>query len=248
MVISGEPLLNITPLQKSAKGVMVTQFDKDYVEELGLVKLDLLCLRTLSAVEDSIELIRERDSSFDYDAIPYDDKPTYEMLNRGETIGVFQLESPAQRALQTRLQADNIEDIVASVALIRPGPIEGNMVEPYIARRLGKESVSFLHPKLKPILEKTYGVVLFQEQVIQIATAIAGFTPGESDRLRRVMTHKRSRKDMEEIGKEFIRRAVENGVEEEVASTIFSYIQGYAGYGFCEAHSAAFADTAYKTA
>lgn len=248
MIISGEPLLNITPLQKSAKGVMVTQFDKDYVEELGLIKLDLLCLRTLSAVEDSIDLIREKDSSFNYDAIPHGDKPTYEMLNKGETIGVFQLESPAQRALQTRLQADNIEDIVASVALIRPGPIEGNMVEPYIARRLGKDTVSFLHPKLKPILEKTYGVVLFQEQVIQIATAIAGFTPGESDRLRRVMTHKRSRKDMNDIGKEFVKRAVGNGVEEEIASTIFSYIQGYAGYGFCEAHSAAFADIAYKTA
>lgn len=248
VVISGEPLLHITPLQKSAKGVMVTQFDKDYVEELGLVKLDLLCLRTLAAVEDSIDLIRERDASFNYDAIPHGDKPTYEMLNQGETIGVFQLESPAQRALQSRLQADNIEDIVASVALIRPGPIEGNMVEPYVARRLGQESVSYLHPKLKPILEKTYGVVLFQEQVIQIATVIAGFTPGESDRLRRVMTHKRSRKDMDDIGKEFIARAVENGVEEEVASTIFSYIQGYAGYGFCEAHSAAFADTAYKTA
>lgn len=248
VVISGEPLLNITPLQKSAKGVMITQFDKDYVEELGLIKLDLLCLRTLSAVEDSIELIREKDSSFDYDEIPLSDKPTYEMLNKGETIGVFQLESPAQRALQTRLQADHFEDIVASVALIRPGPIEGNMVEPYIARRSGNEPVTFLHPKLKPILEKTYGVVLFQEQVIQIATAIAGFTPGESDRLRRVMTHKRSRKDMEAIGREFIERAVANGVDEEVASTIFSYIQGYAGYGFCEAHAAAFADTAYKTA
>lgn len=248
ILISSEPLVNLTPVQKSAKGVMITQFDKDYVEELGLVKLDLLCLRTLAAVEDSVELIREQNSSFDYDRIPHGDRPTYEMLNRGETIGVFQLESPAQRALQTRLEADNIEDIVASVALIRPGPIEGNMVEPFIARRQGKEPVTYLHPKLRPILEKTYGVVLFQEQVIQIATAIAGFTPGESDRLRKVMTHKRSRKDMETIGREFIERSVKKGIDEEVATTIFSYIQGYAGYGFCEAHSAAFADTAYKTA
>lgn len=248
ILISSEPLVSLTPLQKSAKGVKITQFDKDYVEELGLVKLDLLCLRTLAAVEDSVELIREQTPSFDYDRIPHGDKPTYEMLNKGETIGVFQLESPAQRALQSRLEADNIEDIVASVALIRPGPIEGNMVEPFIARRQGNEPVTYLHPKLKPILEKTYGVVLFQEQVIQIATAIAGFTPGESDRLRKVMTHKRSRKDMEAIGREFIQRSVKMGIDEEVATTIFSYIQGYAGYGFCEAHSAAFADTAYKTA
>lgn len=253
VVISGEPLTNVTPLQMAAKGVVVTQFDKDDIEDLGLVKLDLLSLRTLSAVEDAVSAVnrntrRDGGAGLDYSNIPLDDKETYALLRSGETIGAFQLESPAQRALQSRLGADNIEDVVASVALIRPGPIEGNMVEPFVRRRTGLERVTYLHPKLKPILEKTYGVVLYQEQVIEIATAVAGFTPGEADKLRRVMTHARRRQDMEQIGREFVRKAVERGVSLDVAETIFSYIVGYAGYGFCEAHAAAFGDTAYRTA
>ncbi|HPU75030.1 MAG TPA: hypothetical protein PLG65_02565, partial [Bacillota bacterium] len=188
------------------------------------------------------------DPGFDFDRIPHGDRATYEMLNAGATIGVFQLESPAQRALQTRLGADSFEDIVASVALIRPGPIQGNMVEPFIARRRGEEEVTYIDPRLAPILDKTYGVVLYQEQVIQIATTIAGFTPGEADRLRKVMTHFRSMREMEEIGRDFVAKAVAGGTDPKVAETVFSYIVGYAGYGFCEAHAAAFADTAYRTA
>ena len=252
LIICKEPLTTVTPLQPAAKGVLITQFDKDDVEDLGLIKLDLLSLRTLSAVEDTVESINLSTSktgapSFCYEAIPLDDTATYQRLNSGKTIGAFQLESPAQRALQARLAADNMEDIIASVALIRPGPIQGNMVEPFIARRHGQEKPTYVHPALEPILAKTYGVVLYQEQVIQIATTIAGFTPGESDRLRRVMTHFRSQKEMDAIGEEFIAKAIANGVEPEVAKTIFSYIVGYAGYGFCEAHAAAFGDTAYKT-
>ncbi len=243
LVICREPLTNVTPLQRSAKGVVICQFDKEYVEDLGMVKLDLLSLKTLSVVEDAAKATR-----LDYETIPLDDEDTYRMINRGETVGVFQLESPAQRALQARLGARTLEDIVASVALIRPGPIKGNMVEPFIARRKGEEPITYLHPKLKPILEKTYGVVLFQEQVIEIATAIAGFSPGEADRLRRVMTHARSHADMAEIGEVFVAKARRRGVSREVAETIFSYITGYASYGFCEAHAAAFGTTAYKTA
>jgi error-prone DNA polymerase len=248
IVISRRPLPEICPLQKAAKGIVVTQYDKDFVEDLGLIKLDLLSLRTMAAIEDSAITIRETNSNFAYDSIPLDDQATFAMINKGETVGVFQLESPAQRALQGRLQASAMEDIIASVALIRPGPIKGNMVEPFIARRQGHEPVTYLHPKLKPILEKTFGVVLYQEQVIEIATAIAGFTPGEADRLRRVMTHARSHREMTEIGAYFIEKAVSNGVSSEIAETIFSYIMGYASYGFCEAHAAAFATTAYKTA
>jgi error-prone DNA polymerase len=244
LVIAREPLLHVTPLQQAAKGVAVAQFDKEYVEDLGLVKLDLLSLRTLSAVEDALQVL----PSVDYDNLQPDDAETYAMLRTGETIGVFQLESPAQRALQARLGADRFEDIVASVAIIRPGPIQGNMVEPFLARRQGKEEVTYLHPKLRPILEKTYGVVLFQEQVIEIATAVAGFTPGEADELRRVMTKARHKEDMIAIGRRFVEKAVEGGIDPAVADTIFSYIQGYASYGFCEAHAAAFANTAYKTA
>lgn len=248
LVISRDPLTAVTPLQITAKGVVVCQFDKEYVENLGLVKLDLLSLRTLSAVDDAVRVINRETTRLDYEYLTPDDRGTYEMLNAGETIGVFQLESPAQRALQSRLESSHFEDIVASVAIIRPGPIKGNMVEPFIARRQGKEEVAYLHPKLKPILEKTYGVVLFQEQVIEIATAVAGFTPGEADQLRRVMTHARNRKDMEDIGREFVRKAMARGVTQEVSETIFSYIAGYASYGFCEAHATAFANIAYKTA
>ncbi|HWJ02193.1 MAG TPA: OB-fold nucleic acid binding domain-containing protein, partial [Verrucomicrobiae bacterium] len=147
----------------------------------------------------------------------------------------------------SRLGASELEDIVASVALIRPGPIKGNMVEPFINRRQGLEPVTYLHPKLESILAKTYGVVLFQEQVLEIAQEIAGFSPGEADRLRRVMSHARSRQDMEKIGQDFVAKSVENGVEQGVAETIFSYMAGYASYGFCEAHAAAFATTAFKT-
>ncbi|MBU7006802.1 DNA polymerase III subunit alpha [Phosphitispora fastidiosa] len=248
IVVSRCPLSDVTPLQEAAKGIVVTQYDKEFIEDIGLVKLDLLSLRTMSAIEDTTLTIRETGSSFDYETIPLDDKATFAMLNKGETVGVFQLESPAQRALQSRLGASEMEDIIASVAIIRPGPIKGNMVEPFIARRQGKEPVTYLHPKLEPILKKTYGVVLYQEQVIEIATAIAGFTPGEADRLRRVMTHARSHREMAGIGADFIKKAAANGVSTEVAETIFSYITGYASYGFCEAHAAAFATTAYKTA
>ena len=242
VVASRVPLVRLTPLQMAARGVVITQFDKDDVEEIGLIKLDLLSLRMLAAVEDSVSL-----SGVDYQRIPLEDSATYEMLNAGETIGAFQLESPAQRALQGRLGASTIEDIVASVALIRPGPVQGNMVEPFVARRRGLEEVTYAHPGLEKILKKTYGVVLYQEQVIEIATAIAGFTPGESDRLRKVMTHYRSRAEMDEIGREFVKKAMEHGTSREVAETVLSYIVAYAGYGFCEAHAAAFADTAYKT-
>ncbi len=248
LVVSRVPLENITPLQPSAKGVLITQFDKEGVEDLGLLKLDLLSLRTLSVVEDTMKSINCQQPHLSYESIPDGDPATYRLLNSGNTIGTFQLESPAQRALQAKLGARNLEDLVASVALIRPGPIKGNMVGPFIARRQGKEPVTFAHPKLKPILEKTYGVILFQEQVIEIATTLAGFTPGEADRLRRVMTHGRSSREMEEIGEIFVQKAVENGVEEETARKIFSSLSSYASYGFCEAHAAAFADIAYKTA
>ena len=248
LVISESPLEEVTPLQWSAKGQMICQFDKEGVEDLGLVKLDLLSLRMLSAVDDATSDISGGRGDFDYDDIPLDDDATYAMLRRGETLGVFQLESPAQRALQARLGAENLEDVIASVALIRPGPIKGNMVDPYISRRHGEEEVDYIHPGLKPILEKTYGVVLFQEQVIEIAVAIAGFTPGEADRLRRVMSRSHPGEEMEGLGRLFVERARDRGVDEDVAETVYSYIRGYASYGFCEAHAAAFGDTAYRSA
>lgn len=248
LVISRLPLTRITPLQRAAKGVVVTQLDKEAAELLGLVKLDLLSLRMMSALDDTIRALSREKTGFREERIPEEDRETFQMINRGDTIGVFQLESPAQRALQKRLGASRQEDLVASLALIRPGPIKGDMVEPFIRRKQGLEEVTYLHPKLEPILKKTRGVVLFQEQVIEIAMAVAGFTPGEADRLRRVMSHSRSRQEMEELGRFFVAKAQEQGVTKSVAEQIFNYIRGYASYGFCEAHAAAFAATSYKSA
>lgn len=247
VVISKEPLTMVSPRQMSPKGVEILQFDKRDVEDLGLVKLDLLSLRTFSAVEIASQAI-SRGKTFDYDQIPLHDGDTFQRLQRGDSIGVFQLESPAQRSLAGRLEPSTWEDIVASLALIRPGPIKGNMVDPFIERRRGRESVTYLHPSLEPILSKTYGVVLFQEQVIAIASTLAGFTPGEADMLRRVMTHARSTVEMEGLGQRFREKAVERGVSQEVAEQVFQQIVGYASYGFNEAHAAAFAETAYRTA
>lgn len=248
LVISRHPITHLSPVQYSAKGITIIQFDKDDVEDLGLVKIDLLSLRTLGAVEDSLNYMKKAGKKLDYDRLPLDDAQTYRRLRASDTVGVFQLESPAQRALQARLGADNIEDIVASVALIRPGPIKGNMVEPYVRRRRGLEPITYLEPRLEPILKKTYGVILFQEQVIEIASTIAGFTPGEADKLRRVMTHMRSGEEMENLGRLFVEKAVRSGVDEVTAEAIFQCMRGYASYGFCEAHARAFGTTAYKTA
>lgn len=248
LVLAGVPLVRVTPLMRAAKGVVITPFDKDDVEDLGLFKLDLLSLRALSAVEDTVQIIKKEAPAFDDDRLPLDDGATYAMLQRGETVGVFQLESPAQRALQPRLRASGIEDVIASVALIRPGPVKGNMVEPYLARRHGREPVSYPHPALEPVLKKTYGVLLFQEQVIALAAAVAGFSYGEADQLRRALGKSRTAREVQDLGEAFVRRAVARGVEESVARRVFAWVEGYAGYGFCEAHAAAFGLTAYKTA
>ncbi|MGI6037289.1 MAG: DNA polymerase III subunit alpha [Limnochordia bacterium] len=248
LIIGDLPLMELTPLQMSAKGVKITQYDKDDCEALGFIKLDLLSLRTLSAIEDTVQAIKLREEKFDYSQIPMDDSQTFQMIREGETVGVFQLESPAQRSLQTRLGADGLEDIIASVALIRPGPIKADMVEPFVARRHGEEKVDYLHPLLEPILAKTYGVVLFQEQVIEIAIEVAGFTPGEADHLRKIMGKLRTKGELDNLRELFITKARQRGLTTTRAAEIFEYIAAYAGYGFCEAHAASFANLAYKTA
>ena len=248
VVVSRDPLSWVSPRERSAKGIQVVPFDKRDVEDLGLLKLDLLSLRTFTAVEIATQKIAEVHPDFSYDTIALTDDKTYARLQAGEGIGVFQLESPAQRSLALRLQPDRWEDIVASLALIRPGPIKGNMVDPFIARRRGEEPITYLHPLLVPILSKTFGVVLFQEQVIAIATTLAGFSAGEADSLRRLMTHARSPSEMEKMGETFRSRAVARGISKEVADEVFRQLLGYASYGFNEAHAAAFAETAYRTA
>ena len=248
LCITPGPVTDLMPVQRSAKGIVVGQFDKRDLEALGLLKLDLLSLRTLGAVDDALRITGKSGRPVDYERIPEDDRATFARLRRGDTVGVFQLESAAQMALQTRLGADRLEDVIASVALIRPGPIKGNMVDPFVQRRLGREEVTYPHPGLEAVLKRTYGVVVYQEQVISIAVELAGFAPGEADRLRRVMSHARSPRDMEELGRLFCDRAVARGVDSAVAANIFACLQGYASYGFPEAHAVAFGMTAYRTA
>ncbi|MBC7288424.1 MAG: DNA polymerase III subunit alpha [Armatimonadetes bacterium] len=243
LVISARPLTEISPLQMAAKGIRIIGFDKEDVEDLGLFKLDLLALRMLGAVDDAVRI-----TGVDYEGLPTDDQETFKMLSRGETVGAFQLESPAQRSLHQRLRPKDYEDIIASVALIRPGPVQANMVGPFVARRRGEEPVIFTDPRIERILGKTYGVVLFQEQVIELAIEIAGFSPGEADELRRLMTHHRDRKGIEKVAQDFVDRALANGASREVAQMAFNAIKAFAGYGFCEGHAAAFGGIGYRTA
>ncbi|MCB9367514.1 MAG: DNA polymerase III subunit alpha [Calditrichaeota bacterium] len=248
VMITGAPVQGITPLLRAANGMLISHYDKDGVEDLGLVKFDLLSLPTLGVVEDTAVMVRRHSPKFEYDQIPLDDEETFELLRSGETTGGFQNESPAQQSLAPRLQARTIEDVIAAVALIRPGPLKGEMIEPFVRRRNGTEPVASIHPVIDKILEHTYGVVLYQEQVISIAVELAGFTPGQADVLRRTISHNRSYEKMAELGEQFVKQAIERGVEPELAEKVFTWIQGYAGYGFCEAHAASFGDTSYKTA
>ncbi|HHW10705.1 MAG TPA: DNA polymerase III subunit alpha [Firmicutes bacterium] len=260
VVVCRHPIHLVSPQQMAAKGIPVIQFDKDDSEYLGLLKLDLLSLRTLSAVRDTLDSLNSPDSAVAKPAtpkpaaptepadIPRNDPETLAMIDAADTVGIFQLESPAQRALQSMLNIDRMEDIVAGISLIRPGPIRGGMVAPYVRRRQGLEQASYPDPRLKPILDRTYGVVLYQEQVLQIAVAIGGFTPGEADKLRRAMSSARSEAEMQKVIDLFISKAVANGCHEDVARRIGASLAAYSGYGFCQGHAEAFAVTAYRTA
>jgi error-prone DNA polymerase len=249
MIITGSPLVDLVPLERATMpGRVVIQFNKDDVEDLGLIKIDLLGLRTLSLIEEALELIKaHRGIELDLENNPLDDPAVFDMLCRADTIGAFQVESRAQAQTLPRMRPRQFEDIVVEIALIRPGPIQGNMVHPFLCRRQGLEKVKYLHPKLKPILEETLGVVVFQEQVIRIAMAIAGFSPGEADGLRRAMSRHRSASEMDKLRERFMEGASGNGVDEDIAEEIFRQLAGFASYGFCKSHAAAFAKTAYDT-
>jgi len=250
MVISSCPLPDIVPLEKATMpGRIVCQWDKDSVADAGLIKVDLLGLRMLSLIHEACGLVEEHhNTKLDLDKLPLDDERVYDMICQGDTVGIFQVESRAQMQTLPQTKPRSIEDLTIEAALIRPGPLQGNMVHPYIRRRKGLEKVTYLHPKLKPILEDTLGVLLFQEQVIQVATAIANFTPGEADSLRRAMSRKRSRDAINEMRQNFIDGAKKNGVETTLASRIFEALEGFAEYGFCRSHAAGFALLCYQSA
>jgi DNA polymerase III subunit alpha len=251
VVIAPSELTDFMPLYCEAGGVHpVTQFDKDDVEAVGLVKFDFLGLRTLTIIDWAVSIVN-RDRSvrgempIDISTLPMDDPATYDLLRRCQTTAVFQFESRGMKDLIRRLKPDRFEDIVALEALFRPGPM--HMVDDFIARKHGKAKVDYLHPKLEPILKPTYGVILYQEQVMQIAQVLAGYTLGGADLLRRAM----GKKDAEEMAQQrdiFVKGAVERSVDTRLATYIFDLMEKFAGYGFNKSHSAAYALLTYQTA
>ncbi len=250
MLITAGPLTDVVPLERAtAPGRVVTQYNKDDVEEVRLIKIDLLALRTLSLIHEAVAMVEHnRGIKLDLEHISLDDEAVYESLCAADTIGVFQVESRAQMQTLPRLQPRCFEDIIVSISIIRPGPLQGGMVHHYMKRRRGTEEVTYLHPLLVPILAETLGVVLYQEQVIRIVTAVAGFKPGEADMFRRAMGSHRSRAQMEQMRARFIAGSLANGLNATTAEKIFEQVAGFAEYGFCKSHAAAFAKTAYDTA
>ncbi|HKW70961.1 MAG TPA: error-prone DNA polymerase [Candidatus Dormibacteraeota bacterium] len=250
MLVTGEPLVDIAPVEPATmEGRRVVQFNKDDVEDLGLIKMDMLGLRTLSVVAEALELIKDTTGvTPDLDRLPLNDPAVFEMCSEADTIGVFQIESRAQMQTLPRTRPKTFNDLVVEVAIIRPGPIQGNAVHPYIRRKQGREPVTYAHPLLEPILKDTLGVILYQEQIIEIAMYVAGMKPGRADGFRRAMTRHLNRVEMSSLEDEFIDGCLGNDVPREVADQLFTAVRGFAEYGFCRSHAAAFARTAYETA
>jgi error-prone DNA polymerase len=255
MVISTRPLIDVCPVVPAAMvGRQIVQWDKDSCGDAGFLKIDLLGLGMLSAVERTVEEVaRSRDEELDLSRIPLDDEPTYESIRAAETTGVFQIESRAQMQMLPRTQPRNLDDLTVQVALVRPGPIQGGAIHPYIERRKRlREDPSFEvpyeHPLLRPVLAETLGTIVYQEQVIEVAMALAGFSSSEAEGLRRAMSKKRSLQAIEEHHEHFVAGATERGVPPEIAERVWQQIQGFSGFGFPKAHSAAFGLLAYQSA
>jgi error-prone DNA polymerase len=249
-VLTAEPLSSVVPIEPaSMPGRTVIQWEKDDLDPVGLVKIDLLGLGMLTLLQDCLLYIRqERGVAIDLATLDMSDQAVYDDLCAADTIGVFQVESRAQMNTLPRLKPRCFYDLVVEVALIRPGPIQGEMVHPYLRRKNGQEEVTYPHPSLEPILKRTLGVPLFQEQGMQVAIVAAGFTPGESDQLRRAMGHKRSRERMAAICQKMLDGMEANGIAPDVAQRIFNQINGFADYGFPESHAASFALIVYASA
>jgi DNA polymerase III subunit alpha len=246
IVIGDRPLSELVPMYRDPKSDMpVTQFNMKWVEPAGLVKFDFLGLKTLTVLDVAVKLLRQRDINVDLGTLPIDDAPSYAMLARGEVVGVFQVESQGMRRALVDMRPDRFEDIIALVALYRPGPMAN--IPTYCARKHGDEESEYLHPILEPILKETFGVVIYQEQVMQIAQAMSGYSLGEADLLRRAMG-KKIRAEMEKQRERFISGAVERGVPQNQADTIFELLAKFADYGFNKSHAAAYALVSYHTA
>ena len=252
VVIADEPIYQYVPCFRGKDGEIVSQFAMKQVEKAGLVKFDFLGLKTLTVIQTAVRIIDEQraqagESPFLVDAIPVDDADVYAMISRGDTTGVFQMESSGFREILKKLRPDNLEDIVAAVALYRPGPLEGGMVDDFIDRKHGRKEVEYPHPDLEPILKDTYGVIVYQEQVMQIAQVLAGYSLGRADLLRRAMG-KKDKEVMAEEKEGFVAGAQARGVDSKIADQIFELIAFFAGYGFNRSHSAAYGWISYQTA
>ncbi len=248
LVIGQDSLSRVLPLQRTVDGHVVTQFTKETVEEIGLLKMDILGLRTLTVIDRCLEIIRRtRGAKIDIDRIPLDDPKTFSLLSQGDTVGVFQLESEGLRRLLQEVQPSRFEDLIAVIALYRPGPLGSGMVEDFVNRKHGRQPIEYLHPRLEPILRETYGVILYQEQVMRIASELGNFTMGEADVLRRAMGKKKPEELAAQRNK-FVQGALRNGLDEKTASQLFDLMEHFSGYGFNKSHSAAYALVSYQTA
>jgi DNA-directed DNA polymerase III PolC len=248
-MITKRPITQCVPVEKATMDKrFVVQWNKDDLNILKMLKVDLLGLGMLTALKNCFELLKQRGVEMDLYSIPPEDKPTYDMIQIADTIGVFQIESRAQMSLLPRLKPKTFYDLVVEVAIVRPGPIQGGMIHPYLKRRHGEEPVTYAHPSLKPILERTFGIPIFQEQVMQIASSVGGFTPGESDELRRIMSSSWKKQDlMKGIRQRLISGMISNGIKLEYAEQIYQTIVGFSSYGFPESHSASFALLTYAS-
>lgn len=248
-LLGHEPVSTLVPIENgSMANRTVIQWDKDDIETLGLFKVDLLGLGALNHVHQCFDLIKaHRGETLDMAGLPADDRPTFEMIQRGDTVGVFQIESRAQMAMVPRLRPENYYDLVIEVSIVRPGPITGGMVHPYLRRKRGEEAVDYPHPSLEPVLKKTLGVPLFQEQVIKLAMVAADYTPGEADQLRRDMAAWRKSGQIDQHRERLISRMQAKGIAPEFAERVFNQIRGFGEYGFPESHAASFALITYVT-
>jgi DNA-directed DNA polymerase III PolC len=247
IVIAPGKLLDWTALQMSAKGIAITQYDMYSIEDLGLVKIDLLGQRGLSTIEEARDIIAKKTGKRS-DDIPNGDPVAYDLLRRGKTIGVFQIESPGLRALLIAMQPKCLNDITLALSLIRPGASESGMKKIFLERLFGRLPVEYLHPSLEPALKETLGNIIYQEQVLKVAEAMAGFTPEQADLLRRAITKDRANRDFDLMRGNFIRQSARRGVPKSTAEKGFEMIAQFAGYGFCKAHAATYAMLAYRGA
>lgn len=248
VVISDKPLMEYIPLFKTSDDQITTGLPMTSLEKVGLLKMDFLGLRTLTVMNEAVKIIkRTKGIEVDITLIPSDDQKTFQLLRKSETMGVFQLESSGMRELLKKLKPNKFEDIIAILALFRPGPIGSGMTEDFIARKHKKVQIKYDHPKLEPILKETYGIILYQEQVMRIASDLAGFSLSQADNLRRAMS-KKTPEVMQEAREHFINGAAKNDVDKKIAEKVFNLIEYFSGYGFNKSHSTAYARISYQTA